>query len=97
MMKAPGDRGSTRKSWASQGDLGVITMIFQLPPPVLPAEVMGMSRIETATIHAECEKNSRDCFPGDLVGVVPEVVTVLSLRAFVPAGGLLTGTDGQGQ
>ncbi|MGB3202974.1 MAG: hypothetical protein WBA99_18860 [Nodosilinea sp.] len=62
-------------------------MIYQIPPATLPAEVFTMALIEAVAVSAECKKHSRDCFPGDLVGVAPENVTVLSIHSAVPIAG----------
>lgn len=71
-------------------------MIFQLPPAIVPAEVIGRVPVKTATVNAECKKNSRDCFPGDLVGVAPEAVIVLPARGYAPISALLTGAGVEG-
>lgn len=45
-------------------------MIFQLPPTPPPAHV---TVLVGATTSPDCPRGSRDCFPEDRVGAVPEV------------------------
>ncbi|WP_156119947.1 hypothetical protein [Leptolyngbya sp. KIOST-1] len=61
-------------------------MIFQLPPAIPPAEVIGVALTEVVSASPECKRNSRDCFPGDLVGTSPQVVilNVAVPRAVAP-------------
>ncbi len=53
-------------------------MIFQLPPTPPPAHATAFVG---ATSQPDCPRGSRDCFPKDLVGAVPEVMATLALRS----------------
>ncbi|WP_017300887.1 hypothetical protein [Nodosilinea nodulosa] len=68
-------------------------MMFFIPPAVPPSGAMALVLIRTDTVSAECKKNSRDCFPGDLVGVSPQISPDRSTDLLGRTSGFLPGTE----
>ncbi len=50
-------------------------MLFQLPPAVPMVEAIAEVVVISDRLVAECEKDSRDCFPEDRVGLAPAIVS----------------------
>ena len=59
-------------------------MFFQLPPALPPSDVSYPAFVQFEMVTADgddCSQGSRDCFPKDRVGVVPQTMVLVPVQS----------------
>jgi hypothetical protein len=55
-------------------------MMIQSPPALPPVNAIATVWAEVAPISLDCQRGSRDCFPKDRVGSLPEATVMLAIE-----------------